>query len=165
MHDQDHWEAVRANNPSKKGIELVVSETRKVVKNEAFLEVFNKLATEGYEDYYQALLSEISMLLGQPWQCDAAKKFYALEWKLAGVERTGPEVIAQILDNGNVVIGGKEYAPEDVNSIQQSLEVESGGQKYQLLIRLPTNVADGDLQKYVAPFIKVGVDEFTVLDQ
>lgn len=164
MHDKERWEETRANNPSKTGIDLVVSETRRAVKSDAFLEVFNKLATQGYEDYYQALQSEISNLLGEPWHCDAAKNFYDLEWKLVGVDRAGPEVTAQVLENRAVVIGGKEYAADDTDTIRQALEAEAGGQKYQLLLRLPDGVADDDLQQYVEPFIKVGVDEFTVLD-
>ena len=126
--------------------------------------VFEKLAKEGYDDYYQALQVEISEMLGEPWHCEAAKQFYTIEWKLVGVDREGPEVVAQVLERGAIVIGGTEYAAEDVKGIKQALEAEAGGQTYQLLLRIPDGIPDDELPRLVAPFVDVGVDQFTVLD-
>lgn len=162
IHEKEHWQAI-GGEKAENGFKLIAAETRRVVKSEAFMGVFEKLAKEGYDDYYQALQVEISEMLGQPWHCEAAKKFYTVKWTRVGDDADKKEVAVEILRGGALVIADTEYAASDVDGIRKALQDAANGEEYRLLLTLPEGTSKDELSKYLDPFRALGISELSVL--
>lgn len=162
IHEKEHWEP-KVGEGLQNGFDFIAAETRKVVQSEAFMSVFKKLAEEGYDDYYQALQVEISKMLGKPWHCESAKKFYTVEWKRVSDDKIKKEVVVEILRGGALVIAGTEYVAENVDDIRKALQIAANGDKYQVLLKLPENTSEDELNKYLNPFREMGITELSVL--
>lgn len=162
IHEKEHWQSI-GGETAENGFKLIAAETRRVVKSEAFMGVFEKLAKEGYDDYYQALQTGISEMLGQPWHCEAAKRFYTIQWKRVGEKEYKREVVVEVLTNGALVIGASEFAATDLENIKKALEDASSGESYRLLVKLPQDASEDSLNEYLEPFHALKIDELSVL--
>lgn len=162
IHEKEHWQAI-GGETAENGFKLIAAETRRVVKSEAFMGVFEKLAKEGYDDYYQALQVEISEMLGEPWHCEAAKRFYTIQWKRVGEKEYKSEVVVEVLPEGALVIGASEFEATDLEKIRKALQDASNGESYRLMVKLPEGASEDDLNKYLEPFYALEIEELSVL--
>lgn len=102
-------------------------------------------------------------MLGKPWRCESAKKFYTEEWKQVSDDKIKKEVVVEILRGGALVIAGTEYGAENVDDIRKALQIAANGDEYQVLLKLPENTSEDELNKYLNPFREMGITELSVL--
>jgi len=158
LHQPERWKS-RSEYTVLENFEHLNKEIKKNIHSKAFLAIFDKLATQEYDNFYETIRPEISQLIGQEWQCDAAKIFYAIKWQKVDNTKDKNEITITVLNNGEFQIQQSRYKPSEIQAIRLAIKPETN----KILFKVPQNTSSEILNQYLEPLRKIGVKNLSIL--
>ena len=162
LHHPDKWQS-RSGYSALENLEHLNAQIRSVIQSDEFLAVFERLAAQGYDDFYAAIQPEISKLIEREWRCEAAKEFYAIQWQRAEADNEQVVVPISVLADGRFQIGNSSFESSDIEGIGDAIRAASKGQVYKVLLKVPKNTTDEKLRDYFEPLRQLGVRKISLI--
>lgn len=162
LHNPEIWNK-RKQYTALENLDYLNSQIKKTVKSAEFLAIFDNLAKTGYKDFYKAIKPKISELIGEPWQCQYAKEFYALSWVRKGDRASNVKpLIIMIKKNGQIELEGKIYPDSSDSSYFQKLKMIVASKSNTIVIKMPAKTPQSKLTEYIKPFRDLAVKHLSV---
>jgi hypothetical protein len=163
IHNPEQWKD-RVNYSAQENFDYLSERIRSVVKSEGFLQIFDKLSQQGYADFYRAIQPQISRLVGEEWQCEHAKSFYALQWVRQG-ETSGSEkvTIIAITGKGTVEINGKIFPTSEDAVYKAELAAVAKTKDSKILLKVPAGTDSKRLEQFLKPMRELKIKKLSVL--
>jgi hypothetical protein len=161
LHNPTYWQD-REGYTATENIDHMASLIRDTITHRAFLEIFNRLANQKYENLYTSIKPEISRLLGHEWSCVNAEQFYTIKW--------------QRINQGNQleipIIGGSDYLLidntklqlDDIEGIKQEIQKIAKNRPYIVNLYINSEHTTQDINQYLAPLSQAGVERVTLIE-
>lgn len=161
LHSLEQWKS-RKGYTALENMGYLASKIRTSIKTDKFLEIFDRLSRDGYEDFYSALQPEISKLIGEEWNCEDARKFYSIEWKRTDVNLDNYTINVTALNDTTLEIGKKKYKITDNQGISSAIKSESKGHDYKIILIVPIGTSNSKINEYLEPFRYMGLKSLSV---
>ncbi len=161
LHSPDKWQS-RSDYSALENLEYLNAQITTVIKSEEFLDIFERLAAQGYDNFYATIQPEISSLIQQEWHCEAAKEFYGVQWQRADTGNGQVVVPVTVLSDGAFEVGDARFESSDIRGMGDAIHAASKGQAYKVLLKVPENTTDDRLRNYFEPFRQLGVRKISV---
>lgn len=163
LHNPEHW-AIRADYTALENLNQLSQQIKEHIKDPELLAIFERLAQQGYSDFYQAIQPEISQLIGQPWHCEYAKAFYAIEWNRQGVDTSNDSAVELIFEEtGRIDFNGTVYPHCRDSIFINTIKVATANKISRLILKVPTATDDKVISNCLAAFESIGIQQVSVL--
>ena len=96
-----------------------------------------------------------------------AKIFYSGSWQRVDSQEQEPLVYIVLTNDKQYKINNSIYRLSDVDGIKKAIEFEAGGESYaiELSIPIPNSIDTDQLNPYLVPVRKIGVEKLSVLSK
>jgi len=162
LHHPNQWKS-RSEFTALENFEYLNKKIKSNINSKAFLDIFDKLAAQSYNNFYHAIRPEISKLVGHEWHCDAAKEFYTLNWEQVDTAKDNNEIIITVLESGEFQIKHSRYKLSDIEDIRHAITFKSKGKDQKILFKVPKKTSDKMLNLYLEPLRQIGIKYLTIV--